>query len=195
MNIDTSNRKITGDFGYVDNLYQRLPSAFKSSAGIYNFNDTFQIFIDPPSDVLNKVRIITIENNLDTYITHDQMKKIDNQRQISKYRYVDERCRNISIGGNTWLQTLADSIEYIRHNCDEKFTNYKTVFTITDNSTITDISTSQKYKEDKWKESVKETHKESKIGHDNSTNKSVTEDKDPKYVPPVTPPFNYTKYK
>lgn len=195
LNLDTSNRLMTGDFGYLDGLYQRLPTAYKSSVGIYTFDSTYRIFIDPPADVANKVKMITIENSLDTFITNSQMKKIGDQRTVSKYRYVNAGCTESTIGGNTWLETLADTIEYMRNDCNEKFTNYKTTFTIDDPVTDIDITTSQKYKEDAWKKETKETHKEYKVNNDNSTNKSVTEDKDPKYIPPKTPPFNYTKYK
>lgn len=195
LNLDTSNREMTGDFGYLDGLYQRLPTKYESSAGIYTFDNTFRIFIDAPGDVAKKTKTITIENNLDIYIIPAQMKKIDDQRTVSKYRFVNLGCTEATIGGNTWKETLADTIEYLRHDCDEKFTNFKTVFTIDDPITITDISTSQKYKEDKWKEETKQSHKEYKLGNDNSTNKSVTEDKDPKYVPPKTPPFDYSKYR
>jgi hypothetical protein len=195
LNLDNSNRLVSGDFGFMDGMYQRLPTKFKSSVGIYTFDSTFRIFIDPPGDIAKKVKMITIENNLDTYITPHQMKKIDDQRIVNKYRFVNMGCTEIVIGGNTWQETLADSISYLRNSCDEKFTNFKTLFTIDDPITITDISTSQKYKEDIWKKESKETHKQYKIGSDNSTNRSVTEDKDPKYIPPVTPPFDYSKYK
>lgn len=195
LNLDNSNREISGDFGFLDGLYQRLPTKYESSAGIYQFDDTFRIFIDPPGDVEKKVKMITIENNLDTYIIPAQMKKIEDQRTVSKYRFVNSGCTEVTIGGNTWKETLADSIEFLRHNCDEKFTNFKTIFTIDDPITITDISTSQKYKEDKWKQETKQSHKEYKLGNDTTVNKSVTEDKDPKYEPPKTPPFDYSKYR
>lgn len=194
LNLDTSNRLISGDFGFKDGLYQRLPTKYETSVGIYTFDQTFRIFIDPPGDIAKKVKMITIENNLDTYLTSAQMKKIDDQRVISKYRFVNGGCSESTIGGNTWLETLADTVEYLRHNCDEQFTNFKSIYTIDDPITYTDISTSQKYKEDNWKKDAKESHKSYQLGNDTTVNKSVTEDRDPKYTPPKTPPFNYTKY-
>jgi len=195
LNLDTSNRMITGEFGFKDGLYQRLPTKYESSAGIYTFDETFRIFFDAPGDVSKKTKTITIENNLDTYITTDQMKKIGDQRTVSKYRYVNSGCTEAIIGGNTWKETLADTISFMRNDCNEQFTNFKTVYVIDDPVTLTDISTSQKYKEDKWKEETKESHKEYKLGNDTTVNNSVTEDKDPKYEPPKTPPFDYSKFR
>jgi hypothetical protein len=195
LNLDNCNPKISGDFKTIDGIYQRDTSnLLVNNAKFYQIKD-YLICIDPPRELRNRVHMIYLESQLDIYKTQDQLIKFNNTRTLSEQRYINEKCTEAVIGAENYLKLLADTIHVMRNNCDYSKSTFNHIITIIDNSTNTDISTSQKWKEDKWKKEIKQTHIALKINNDNSTNKSVYEDKDPKYVPPKTPPFDYSKYK
>jgi len=195
LGLDTSNQDITGKFSYYDGLFQREFPVLAFHFRYYDLIDEFNIFIDPPNDMRDRIKTITIESNFDNYLLATDMIKQNNTRTIHKDLWVNYGCTQATINANTWKITLPQVMEYLRHDCNEQFIKLESINTIFDNQTLTDISTSQKWKEDNWKEQVKQTHKQSKIGNDTTINKSVYEDKDPKYIPPVTPPFDYSKYR
>lgn len=192
--LDSSNQEISGML-VSDPVKCREKSKYDESYKWYQFDSQPRIIVCPHDDMAQRIKMIIIVNNLDTYLTNSQMKKIGDQREVSKYRFVDANCKNAVIGANTWKETLPDTIQFMRYNCDEKFTNYQTIFTIDDPVTEQNIATSFKYKHDTWEETVKESHKELKINNDNTVNKSVTEDKAPKYQPPIKEPFDYAKFR
>lgn len=192
LNLDNSNTKISGGFKKIDGIVQRDKPLLVNHYQIYRYDRTPQLFfIDPPSDMRDRIKMIIIESHFDTYLLDTQMFKANDTRTISKDRYIDSSCRNAIIGADNWRILLPDTITFMQHKCDESFTKIKTLKKISDNRTNTDISTSQKYQLEKWQKEVKISHKVSKIGNDKTINKSVTEDKDPKYKPKIHPPFNY----
>lgn len=194
LGLDTSDRKKSGDFSFYDGMFQREEPALENHYRYYDFQG-FNIFINPPSDMQDRTKMIFIESNFDVYLLSADMVKENNTRTIHKDLFVDAKCREVTINANNWKRILPDAIAFLRHDCDPKFTTLETMDTITDKQTYQDIATSQKYKHEQWEKEIKQTHIENKIGKDNSTNRSVTEDKDPKYVPPKTPPFDYSKYR
>src|SRR3990167_440925 len=195
LNLDNCNARISGDFKTVDGVYQRDTSnLLVNNAKFYQIKD-YLICIDPPRELRTRVHMIYLESQLDIYKTRDQLVKFNNTRTLSEQRYIDEKCTEAVIGAENYLKLLADTIHVMRNDCDYAKSTFNHIITIIDNATNTDISTSQKWKEDIWKKSIKESHKEYKVGSDNSTNRSVTEDKDPRYIPPKTPPFDYSKYR
>lgn len=192
LNLDNSDRRITGDFITKDGITQRDNPSMINHWRYYKYSTNYLIFIDPPSDMRDKLKMITIESNLDVYLDKSQMTKQDNVRHYNIDRWINKSCTKAIIGADDYLRLLSDTVYLMRNNCDYSKSVFKHQMNVTDDATYQDISTSQKYKEEQWKNEIKSTHTESKIGKDNSTNKSVTEDKVPKYVPPKTPPFNYT---
>lgn len=192
LNLDNSNRKITGDFIVKDGITQRENPIMQNHWRYYKYSTDYLIFVDPPSDMRDKLKMITLESNLNVYFDNSQMIKQDNVRKYNIDRWINKTCYQSTIGADDYLKLLADTVYLMRMNCDYSKSVFNHVQNITDTTTLQDISTSQKYKQEQWEKEIKTTHKESKIGNDNSTNKSVTEDRDPKYVPPKTPPFNYT---
>ena len=196
LGLDNCNKQMSGDFKEIDGVFQRDTSNLLTNHWkFYTYHKDYLICIDPPAEMRSRVNMIYIESSLNTYKLKEQMIKENNTRQVSIDRYINKFCNTATIGADDYLKLLADTIHLLRNNCNYKISTFNHIVTIVDNSTVTDISTSQKYKEDTWKKDIKESHKEYKLGSDNSTNPSVTEDKNPKYVPPVTPPFDYSKYR
>lgn len=192
LNLDNSNRQITGDFIVKDGITQRENPSLINHWRFYKYSDDYLIFVDPPSDMRDKLKMIVLESNLDVYLDESQMVKQENVRQYNIDRWINKNCSQSTIGANDYLKLLADTVYLMRNNCDYTKSVFKHIQNVTDPTTYQDIATSQKYKQEQWQQEIKSSHVTSKIGNDNSTNKSVTEDRDPKYVPPKTPPFNYT---
>ena len=184
----------SGKFILKNSLLQREFTKIRNEA-IYYLNISNSTIVDPSYLLSLKIKTITIEPNMPTYLLVTDMNKINNTRTLHKDRYVDPQCNTAVISSINWKITLPDTIRYMQNNCSGELVNTK--YTINDNATNTDITTSQKYKEDKFKQQVKLDYKNvSKIGtNDKTINKSVTEDKDLKYIPKTTPPFNYSKYR
>ena len=97
----------------------------------------------------------------------------NNTRIIHTDRYVDS-CFDAVINADTWLKTLADTVQYLRSGCTG--TLLGSVYNMTDSTVQHDIGTSSKYKQQQWMKEAKEKYKTSHIGNDNSTNPSVIED-------------------
>lgn len=159
---DTSDRKIIGDFGYKDGIYQRLSSQYKNAEGYYNSVSSINkdvLFIDPPAKLWAKLNIIEIRPSLDQYLL--QKKNLDQSYDTTKHsltlgqgRFVDS-CHYAYIDGGNWLFLLGDTIQFIGHNCDPEFTNFNSTTTTYLSKITHDITTSYKYKLDNWyKESL-----------------------------------------
>jgi len=191
--LDTSKIQ-SGKFSNKTGIYLRETTQISNEIYLYSF-EPYQIILNPSYSLAVHSKLIRIVPSLDNYILDDGLNKINNTRILHTLRYTDTQCTESIISGKDWLKTLADTISFMRNNCNQKFTLIDDTKIIIDNQTQLDYTTSQKYKEDLWKEQIKKSYNENKIGNDNSTNKSVTEDKDPKYVPPITPPFDYSKYR
>lgn len=188
-----NSKPISGKFIFKNGYLQREFTKANNEL-VYYLNNKNLTIVDPSEKLSKKIKIIIIEPSLKSYFLKSEMTKTDNTRIIHKDRFVNTTCTIATVSSSNILITLPDTIQYLQNNCSGELKDTKDI--IIDNVTKTDISTSQKYKEDKWKQETKSNYKTSKIGsNDNSTNKSVTEDKDQKYKPPVPPPFNYTKYR
>lgn len=171
--------------GYLHRDYTKV-----TNESVYYLHLQNVTIVDPSFNLQKKIKLIIIEPSIKSYILPTDLKKTDNTRTVHKERYVDEKCIVATISANNWKVTLPKTIKYLRDGCPGEMEN--TMDIIKDNQTKTDVSTSQKYKEDKWKQEAKNKNQKSYIGTDKSTNKSVTEDKHPKYKPKIHPPFNYT---
>ena len=185
--LDTSNTDISGKFTTDDDGYfHRDLTAMKNSYRAYDFDNKLHLFIDPPREMISRIKLIEIRPNFDTYMDHSklaqfqefqyidykvnqtigdvtQVKTIQVLNQTQDYgrilyhdRYANESCTHIIINADKLQILLADTIHYVRNNCDERFTGYVTKEIIPINATYQDITTSQKYKDDKRLEFIKE---------------------------------------
>src|SRR3972149_5982280 len=64
---DTSNKKISGEFGYYNGIYQRIPTKLINSFEYYRFYNHTVLFVDPLDDTKKGIRIIEIKANLREY--------------------------------------------------------------------------------------------------------------------------------
>ena len=153
---DTSNRKVTGDFGYNHGIYQRLPTKLINSFGYYQYNVDPILFIDPPAEYRNKINIIEIKANLQEYLLpKNKSYNAANLTLTMGYgRYVDS-CRTAYVDSGQWAYLIGDSINYLDKNCAEDATTFVSKVTTQLFKVKHDITTSYKYKLEQWqKESL-----------------------------------------
>jgi len=150
---DTSNRKISGDFIIKDGIYQRQEPQYEHHYNNYRYDERDLLWIDPPGDVLDKLKLITIT-------PHDFIYKIPNQTiknssiLIGQGRYIAPNCSDAIITANNYLFLLGDTMQTLKKNCAPGSSNFDEVKIKRWERTIHDITTSYKYQFDKW---IKET--------------------------------------
>lgn len=148
---DTSNRKITGEFGYHNGIYQRLPTKLINSFEYYRFWNTTLLFIDPPSNTNDRIRIIEIKANLGEYKlpgsgTYDPK---NHSLTLGVGRYIDS-CRTAYVDSSNWVFLVGDSINHMKANCSPESTTYVDRITTSLNRTVHDIRDSYKWKLTQW---------------------------------------------
>lgn len=148
LQLDTSNTKISGDFKIVNGIFQRDTSNLPM-VNHYNwykqFFDKMMYFIDPPGDMRDRIKMITLVTHLEGYTLPGDLKKVNHTRTLNEVRYVDDKCRNAVLVVDEWEKTLFDTIHYMIHNCSTKETQLITRYTITDPVMDHDITTSAKW--------------------------------------------------
>lgn len=165
--IDNSIPAFSGSFKEVNGFYQRVPSKYPNSMGFYQYDPTFRVFVDPPKTA--RMQIITIESQLVEYHQSNQFKiteikdhsLVDSKatksiRTFSEKRFVDPTCTIATITANGWKELLPDTINFMRNNCDPNQTQINTIKNDIKTLTVHDVSTSAKYKLDKfYQEAIK----------------------------------------
>ena len=69
ISYDTSNQKISGKFVTdADGYFHREPTPYYQSFRYYDNDPTSRIFVDPPDETANKIKMIEIISNFDSYI-------------------------------------------------------------------------------------------------------------------------------
>jgi hypothetical protein len=180
--VDSSIASVSG--GFVDEpYYHREPPIMQQSWRYYDYDNTPRIFVDPSADMSTRMKTITLLSNFDTYMLSEKSisqqyeivpinvtsafgnttrtiliknQTADYQRIIYHDRYVDATCKHATINADKWQTLLADTISYLRNNCDEKHTSFVSVELIPANFTEQDISTSQKYTDEVRLKYIKE---------------------------------------
>lgn len=168
IQYDNSSRLYSGDFVKAPyNDIKRGHSKYENSLGYYITSKKLTIFIDPPRAARTAMPTITIVSNLAEFHDTGQFKILENKtvhndikaqqtkRTYSTARFVDDGCYNAIIQYQDWKVLLDDTIQYLAHDCDPKYTKIKT--TIDEFKPITkhDIGTSGKAKLDSFYEQVK----------------------------------------
>lgn len=151
---DTSNQDISGKFIYDDGFYQRDNTNFKSHFEFYTY-EPHTTWIDPPGDIVGGIPTITIEPRLNEYLIPESNRLENNTLTVGTSIWVDPLCYRATIGADSWILEMGHLMQYIDHNCDEEFKNFKDTKNITFKKSYQDITTSYKYKLDKWIEESK----------------------------------------
>lgn len=161
--LDSSNIIISGKFVTTDDFFHREPTKIKNSWRWYDMDKSPRIFIDPPFGMNNRIKMITILPNFDTYHRQNDllreytgnssssMQEFD--RVLYHDRFMNPNCSVATINADKWQILVNDTINYMQNNCNENYTEVDTIEIISTNKTKFDITTSQKYKDDqrmKW---------------------------------------------
>ncbi|QDI74069.1 hypothetical protein [Nitrosopumilus spindle-shaped virus] len=158
VQLDSSNQYISGYFVYDDNgFYHRENPKLNNHYRFYDFEKEWNIFVDPPGDMRDRMRMIYLENNFDLYkISGVSYSKSDDQiRTYGIDRYIHS-CYYATIGSEKWLELLPDTIRYVRSGCDESHTKFKDTIEIKDELVEHDITTSRAYQHNQWLQQVKD---------------------------------------
>lgn len=158
ISLDSSNTIVSGGFEVDDGYYHRVKSPMENNERWYDKDSQMRIFIDPPDTMANKIKIISLHPNFDTYLTSEGVTVADGKitRVVYHDRWVDNKCQNATVNTDKLHELLGDTIFYMRNNCDSKATSFIEKEIIVTNATEMDITTSQKYKDDKKLEYIKE---------------------------------------
>lgn len=144
----------------------RKASSYQNNIRYYQYVKNFTIMIDPPQHYQTHIQTITIVSQLDEfhikgqfsvleYKSTNDAKATDKIRSYSHTRYVDSGCMNAIITARNWQSVLADTIQYLKSNCDPTQTKLKTVTTESTPLTKHDIKTSYKWQYDTKLEQIK----------------------------------------
>ena len=144
LGLDTSDQRITVAFVTEDNgWYHRENPILVNHYRFYDFDNEWNIFVDPPGDMRDRMKMIYIESDLQDYKIRGELKKIDNTRILHQDRYINS-CHDATIGSDNILEMLPDTIYFMRNGCSG-YTAFEDTYEIIDPTTEQDITTSQKY--------------------------------------------------
>jgi len=155
LGLDNSNKVITGNFSYIDGLFQREHPKLINHWRFYDYDNTFYIFVDPPGDMRKYLKMIYLENTLPEYFAAGDLVKVNDTRIIHHTRYVNPNCSGSSITSENWEKILPDTILFMRHVCDPQFTLIKTSSIFIDEHTHQDITTSANYQLQQYQKWIK----------------------------------------
>jgi len=153
--LDSSNQIISGKFVTTDDFFYRNTTVVRNSWAWYSADQTQRIFIDPPAEMHNKIKMITLLPNFKTYYQQsDIMRKYTGNdtssmqefdRVLYHDRYVNINCSIATINADKWKILLNDTINFMQNNCDESATDIDIVEVISVKKTEFDLTKSQAY--------------------------------------------------
>ena len=149
---DTSNKRISGDFIFKDGILQRETSHFRNHINAYQYEKPIT-WIDPPGDIRDKIKTITIVSKLPLYEISESKQKKGNTLTFGIGRYVDDRCHHAIITAENWLFLLGDTIQYLQSDC--QITNYDSIKKIYQKPMNHDFKSTAWYKYKQWLENAK----------------------------------------
>lgn len=149
---DTSTRKITGEFGYYNGIYQRLPTKLHNSFEYYSTYPNSVLFIDPPNEQRTRINMIEIKANLKEYKLPKagSYNTLEHSLTLGHGRYVDKYCDQAYIDASEWIFLVGDTLKYMAANCDPTATHYNSTTKTYLTKVTHDITTSYKWKLEQW---------------------------------------------
>jgi hypothetical protein len=115
--LDTSVELYSGMFVLTDGFYSRGESPYIDGYRWYDNDPTMRIIVDPPLDHRNRIKMITIENNFQTYFVPEIDNKLhNNTRTYHELRFVDN-CRYAQVSAMNWTKLVPDTVYYLRNGC------------------------------------------------------------------------------
>jgi hypothetical protein len=147
-----------------DGFFHRGDEAVQNSYRFYWNDSQIRIIVDPPGSMMDRMKMIYIQPNFDTYIVRED-KTIDDKFEIIQGnrtltsgdktklvnfdvrnqtdtfatviyhdRYIN-KCHEAKINADNWLFLLPDTIHLMRNGCDRDYTAFEEREIITPNST------------------------------------------------------------
>src|SRR3990167_1358233 len=153
---DTSIKGVSGEFGYRDGIYQRLPTKFTDSFEYYRFWDRPILFVDPPVETATRIKLIEIKANLDTYLIRGKnpsYNQQDHSMTLGVGRYIDS-CRVAYVAADDWISLVGDTMYHMANNCSADSTKFNSTITTKLDKVEHDITTSYKYKLELWQKEM-----------------------------------------
>jgi len=145
---DTSDRTVSGEFAIKDGFLQRGRPQMDDHYRYYDFMENKTIlFIDPDAAVQKELSMIIVYSHLPEYPVNFKLE--NNTRSMGVGRYIED-CRNAVIDGTNWVFLIGDSMEYMRHDCNETYTLFNDNVTYIQKKTDHDITTSTKWLHDQF---------------------------------------------
>ena len=154
---DTSIKGVSGEFGYRDGIYQRLPTKFSNSFEYYRFWTSPILFVDPPVETRDRIHLIEIKANLDQYLLRGEKPSFNGTEYsltLGQGRFIDDSCRNAAIDSSQWLTLLGDTLFHMSNNCSSNSTTFISKTTVQLSKVTHDITTSYKYKLEAWQKEM-----------------------------------------
>ncbi len=157
IELDNSDQNWSGSFIYDErgNLYRSNPN-LENSWRLYDHDNEWRVFVDPPQGMHDRIKIITLQPNFDTYFHRSDAQVENYTRVVYHDRYVDTKCWQSTVNADKWTELVADTIFFMREDCDPEKTSYVTKELIPIELMEHDISTSQKWIDEKRLEYIKE---------------------------------------
>ena len=154
---DTSNKRISGDFIFKDGMLQRANPKLQNHFNSYTYESPV-LWIDPPGDVIDKTKHITIASKLPIYFISESYKKTDNTIKFGTDRYVNSKCTEAIISAENWEFLLGDTIQYLQNGCTS--TNFDSIKKIYQKPMDHDIKSTAWYKYTQWLKNAKQISKD-----------------------------------
>ena len=145
-------------FEFLNTLYPGSPCDYveHSCLDYYRQIGGFYYFIDPPSPVADRIKMVEIRYNFEEFHLQDERGYDDLNHTINYQigRYMDG-CKTAYIGSDSWLRYTGDSIYFLSKDCNPAYTNLGGFRSESINQTKHDIASSYKWQLDEWiKESL-----------------------------------------
>lgn len=150
---DTSPKEQMGGFKIIDGMLQREPTKYgieSYSKYMRGLPEKDRMWINPPGEVRPYLTMITIESNFVDYPIPQSYSMSNGTLSMGTKRYVNFGCTEIILNAKDWIFLTGDSIILAQNNCDPNFTNFDHIKKFYFEKSFQDITTSYKYKLDKW---------------------------------------------
>ena len=119
---DQSNQDVSGGFEFFNGMYQRNNKQLEDHFNYYEFDKSPRLWIDPPNNILGKIKVIFITSHDFIYpITKGKMENAT--IEIGQGRYID-KCNTATITSKNWFFLTGDSIQTLLLNCAEGSSNF-----------------------------------------------------------------------
>ena len=160
ITLDSSDTNVSGKFTTDENgFFHRSEPTIQNSWRLYDFDEEIRVFVDPPQGMTERIKTITLHPNFDTYLLTEDLSEGDYAsesifaRVIYHDRYID-KCQQATINADKWELLLADTVHFMRNQCDRDHTSFQEREIVNATKTEIDITSSPNWEYQQWLEEV-----------------------------------------